>query len=128
MPQPTKTKEEDELSATIPFLLRENQDRYYPKSDVTIRESIVDTLLLWNRMPLYNNKENDFMFVQFMLIDVFGGVQLSTCDLSAHQTKLRFVKELLAIRVKDDVLRMKNFDAYATRIMQQFKEKSELDK
>lgn len=68
------------------------------------------------------------MFVQFLLIDVFGGVQLSTCDLSAHQTKLRFVKDLLAIRVKDDVSRLNRFDSYATRIMQQFKEKSELDK
>lgn len=67
------------------------------------------------------------MFVQFLMIDVFGGEQLSKGDISGGQ-KLQFIKELLDIRVKNDVSRLNKFDAYATRIMQQFKAKSELDK
>lgn len=112
----------------ICIFFQENKDRFYAKVDVTIRESIVDTLLLWNRMPLYNNKENDFMFVQFLLIDIFGGKKLSKCDLSDEKVKLCFARELLAIRVKDDLSRLGNFEKYAERIMKQFKDKADLDK
>lgn len=84
-------------------------------------------MLLWNKVPLYNNKENDFMFIQFLLIDIFGGEKLGNGDISDGE-KLLFIKELLAIRVKDDVVRLNCFDKYAIRIMEQFKMKTESDK
>lgn len=103
--------------------LQDNYDRYYPKAAVTIRESIVDTLLLWNTSPMYTTAENDFMFVQFLLIDMFGGNKLSDGDFDDEKEKVAFAKELFAIRVKDDVKRLNMFEKYVRAVAKQFRDK-----
>lgn len=96
-------------------------DRYYAAYDITVRDSIVATLLLWNTANEYANADHDFMFTQFLLIDVFGGEKLAGNDLDKN--KLRFIKELLNIRVKEDSNRSSKFESFVNTVIKQFDNK-----
>lgn len=99
-------------------------DSTYVESKVTIRESVADTLILWNTMESYQNEHSDFIFLQFLLIDIFGGEILATGFLD--ERKLQFVDELFSIRVKSDQARKSMFKAHVTNLVQQFVDKNEL--
>lgn len=146
MPRPWSVKKEDPLSNDIQYLLlvktqsffylllrklisfnfcvQDNMDRFYVESKVTIRESVADTLILWNTMESYQNEHSDFIFLQFLLIDIFGGEILATGFLD--ERKLQFVDELFSIRVKSDQARKSMFKAHVTNLVQQFVDKNEL--
>lgn len=96
-------------------------DRYYPTYNVTVRDSIVATLLLWNSSDEYSNEDNDFMFTQFLLIDIFGAENLAAMNL--EETKLKFIKELFIIRVKDNMERASRFNQYIENVSKLFKAK-----
>lgn len=55
------------------FNLQENHDRNYTKSGITLRAPAVDTLSMWNTTDPWKNEDNDFLFVQFLLVEIFGG-------------------------------------------------------
>lgn len=96
-------------------------DRYYTQYDVTIRDSIVATLSLWNSNEVYMRQEHDFLFLQFLLIDVFGGDALAEDAL--NEMKLHFVKELFEFRVGSDTNRTSQFEHIVDTIKKQFNDK-----
>lgn len=96
-------------------------DRYYPDYDVTIRDSIAATLCLWNSNEEYLQGSNDFLFVQFLLIDIFGGAALAKDDLD--EIKLKFVQEIFEIRVNYDNSRTSKLNEYMQTVKKQFIEK-----
>lgn len=54
---------------------------------------------------------------------MFGGTKLSDGDFHEEKEKVAFAKELFAIRVQDDVLRLSRFDKYAEAVAKQFQDK-----
>lgn len=92
-------------------------DRYYERFDLTLRESVVETLLLWNTDDNYNKADFDFMFLQFLLIGVFGGAKIAAGDMD--EEKLSFVEKTFKFRVKDNVERCSHFNSYVTTIKNQ---------
>lgn len=96
-------------------------DRYYVENDVVLRESIVDTLSLWNTNQSFKKADHDFMFIQFILIAVFGGDNLAkgSCD----EQKVAFVRNIFAFRVNDNQDRCNKFDTHFKTVRQQFKDK-----
>lgn len=99
------------------FYTQENGDRYYNKSGMTLRASVVDTLSLWNSTDPSNNKDNDFLFVQFLLIEIFGGKSLALKQLDDE--KLQFVNEVFAYRVKNDECRLADFQNLVDKVTDQ---------
>lgn len=93
-------------------------DRYYPDYDVTIRDSIAATLCLWNSNEEYLQESNDFLFVQFLLIDIFGGAALAKDGLD--EIKLKFVQEIFEIRVNYDNNRTSKLNEYMQTVKKQF--------
>lgn len=93
-------------------------DRYYTQYDITIRDSIAATLLLWNTSESYMGADNDFLFVQFLLIDIFGGDALIDGNLDAQ--KVKFVKEVFENRVKFDKTRSSKLNGFMQTIREQF--------
>lgn len=88
---------------------------------MTLRSSVVDTLSLWNSTDPWNNADNDFLFVQFLLIDVFGGQALAHKQL--NDGKLQFVKEIFAYRVKDNERRLTSFQCIVDKVTDQLSNK-----
>lgn len=96
-------------------------DRYYQTYDITIRDSIAATLILWNSSNDYIGEKFDFLFAQFLLIDIFGGEALADGNLDAN--KMQFVKELFRIRVKNDEDRNTKLAGIIEQVRHQFKVK-----
>lgn len=88
---------------------------------MTLRSSVVDTLSLWNSTAPSNNGDNDFLFVQFLLIDQFGGQALAHKQLDGKI--LQFVKEVFAYRVKDDGRRLASFENIVDKVTDQLSNK-----
>lgn len=61
------------------------------------------------------------MFIQFLLIDVFGGDKLGRNDVD--DDKLSFVKELFAYRANYEEKRISIFKTHVSTIVRQFVEK-----
>lgn len=85
---------------------------------MTLRASVVDTLSLWNSADPWKNQDNDFLFVHFLLIDIFGGKTLALKRLDDE--KLAFVKEVFAYRVKNDEGRLASFESLRDQVADQF--------
>lgn len=96
-------------------------DRYYAEKGIVLRQSIVDTLSLWNTNQNFKKIDHDFMFIQFISIAVFGADNLarSNCD----EDKIAFVREIFGHRVNDMPDRYSTFDVHFNMVCQQFKEK-----
>lgn len=92
---------------------------------MTLRGSVVETLALWNATDEFKATKNDFMFIQFLLIDIFGGDKLANREIDP--TKLEFVKEVFSFRANDDQDRLSIFEEHVTTITQQFGAKNETD-
>lgn len=101
-------------------------DRYYESYDLTLRESVVETLLLWNTDENYNKNDFDFMFLQFLLIGVFGGAKIATGDMD--KGKVQFAKDVFEFRVDYNTDRCSQFDPFITTIKDQFVRKVKADK
>lgn len=99
-------------------------DRSYFGYGITIRESVVATLSLWNTMDVYQNEAGDFTFLQFLLIEIAGGSEKLAAN-NLESKKKEFVQELFAVRVKGDVGRMSKFDKHVALVIDQFKRKIE---
>lgn len=100
---------------------QENMDRVYHQAGVVLRDSIVETLLLWNTNDQYKNTDHDFMFVQFLMIGVFGGETLAKGDF--EEAKMQFVRDVFDHRVGFDQERICQFNETVTKITDQFKRK-----
>lgn len=83
-----------------------------------MRDPVVDTLSLWNSTDPFKNEEGDFMFIQFLLIDVFGGETLAKKALDEH--KIRFVEEVFMYRVKYCDKRLASFKIHVDKVCDQF--------
>lgn len=83
-----------------------------------MRDSVVDTLSLWNSSDAFNGKDHDFMFIQFLLIDIFGGEALAAKAMDDN--KLGFVEEVFAYRVKNCENRMASFKNHVDKVTDQF--------
>lgn len=98
-------------------------DRLYSSVGIRLKESVVEVLILWNISC--NNENFDFTWIQFVLIDVFGGKALA--DRIYDQEQMDFVKEIFSHRVKSDAARNSKFVDHVNQICVQFKEKREKD-
>lgn len=105
------------------YVIQEQSDRVYQHVDVTLRDSIVETLLLWNTTEQYKYADFDFMFLQFLLIGVFGGETLATGNLDVP--KFQFVRNIFELRVDSDKERSEKFDWIVEKVSDQFKRKYE---
>lgn len=88
---------------------------------MTLRASVVDTLSLWNSTDPLNKEDSDFLFVQFLSIEIFGGRTLALRQLDDQ--KLNFVKEIFAYRVKNDERRLTSFKGHVDKITEQLSNK-----
>lgn len=102
------------------FNWQDNGDRYYINSEMTLRASVVDTLSMWNMD--WNNKEHDFLFVQFLLIEIFGGGRTLALKQLDDQ-KLRFINDIFTYRVKNDGNRLTTFEDLVNKVIDQFSKK-----
>lgn len=63
------------------------------------------------------------MFLQFLLIGVFGGETLATSSLDV--LKFQFVRNIFELRVDSDKERFEKFDSIVEKVSDQFKRKHE---
>lgn len=86
-----------------------------------LRTAVVDTLSLWNSTEPCKNEDNDFLFLQFLLIDIFGGQTLALKHLD--DTKMQFIEEIFAYRVKNDERRLASFQNLVDKVTDQLSHK-----
>lgn len=93
---------------------------------MTLHASVVDTLSMWNSTEPWKNEDNDFLFVQLLLVEIFGdGKTLALRQLDDH--KLGFVKEVFTYRIKNDERRLASFEDLVKKVTEQFSNKMMAD-
>lgn len=68
-------------------------DRFYGGFNIVMRESTVETLLLWNTDDEYKHENYDFLFTQM----IFIGITENSPE--ARESKTQFITELFGHRV-----------------------------
>lgn len=85
--------------------------RVYSEYNIILSESVVQTLTLYNSLEMYANETTDFLFLQFLLVAVYGGDAYSLED-----AKMNFVKKIFEIRAKGNNYRQSKFVDHVTKI------------
>lgn len=89
-PMETGTNDEvDDLSGTHRYINTAVGGRKYSVG-VTIRATVLDLLRTWNESPIYSSAKYDYQFLQFLLVEAFGTIELAHRKLDKQ--KLDFVK------------------------------------
>lgn len=101
------------MSIYVFIFQQEAGARHYPAVNVVIRKRVLDILLKWNKTEAFNVTLFDSLFVNFMLIEIFGTEALKTGSLD--EKKLDFMEQIYENRVKDDEVRKRKFRDYVIR-------------
>lgn len=91
-------------------------DRFYESYGVTLTDSTVETLLLWNTDAAFRSLDHDPIFTQLILVNVFGAESIAARNVR-DTGKLRFVREIFAHRVDCDITRCNKLDAYIQEVL-----------
>lgn len=95
-------------------------DRYYESFGVTLRESTVETLLLWNTDAEHKGQEHDFLFTQIILIELFGVGALVAGELYDAK-KNEFIRKCFSHRVESDPARSGKLSSYIQQAILQMR-------
>lgn len=81
---------------------------------MTLQDSIIQTLLLWNTDDTYKTENHDFVFVQFLLVAVYGLKKIECDDMEIN--KMNFIRNIFNYRVKMEASRYSRFTSYVLNV------------
>lgn len=147
MPRPMafiNLKTEDVFSGTIPFTMIvsakgifflhtcvpvlpinqyffQNSDRYYGSYDLTLRDSVITTLLLWNSDEEYRSQTHDYVFVQFLCTAMLSKVndEAEKIDLNWND-RIDFLNKVFRHRIGENTHRYDMIGQYISMVQNNF--------